>query len=427
MSESRSALVGIVVLSGAMFLTISARAGNNFTNTGNTYLFTAGNFSAVAGSSLPPISSFSGSFSIAAPGPLGTNLNAAPVSSSILNGAPYGSSYLNQSGISIQQLQLFSSSYMFPAFGPTPNYVLAINNSQTASPTVASFLYGNNTNLYHAGTANAVDVNIGFGGYNIAGANPLNGNPYISSNGGLTVFDMTLTTHFGTVSQAAASLGYTGFDFVSTITLPAAANPLPLYNPLGSMLFGPNNVPYVNSPLGTPYNDTLEEYAYNIGANGPNPQMVGLYFNPLPSAVNSQLPSEAGSSLTFTDQPADFCNYGAGLTQCATPLEFTTSLVGYNIAGNSVVIGNPLFSVQWTSNYEPKASGGISVISGSDDSPSGDGGIGGINVISVNGVLVASVPESSSWILLVCGFGFIVLLSRRPCATRRYSRLLSRT
>ena len=260
-----------------------------------------------------------------------------------------------------------------------------------------------------------------------------------------------------TLGQAASKLGYVGFDWIQTATIPS---PSPFYqkgNP--TALTGqivdppPGDYTYNNPP-----NDTYPFY-YNLAdaISSENNMPTGK------CAVYSQsgcvIPLGTGTSLNFSDGPADICIAGpngmpsvgysnnlataqslCGGSKLALPssfLSFTTEIVGVTAppvttktsplappdCGTCVFLGG--FS--WDDNFngtventfpDPKTgTGGVfnPVALTSDVPVDPTSGTGGITIVSVNGT---SVPEPSTLILLATSLFFCwVMVGKRKIPT----------
>lgn len=208
---------------------------------------------------------------------------------------------------------------------------------------------------------------------------------------------------FVTLDQAAAALGYSGFNWQQTVDYIPDPNPYRLReNPFET--------------LEPPFLDPVPGGYFT----GPENHSYPFYYD---NSIIGNYESDDGYSLGFHDLPSDYClSGGIGNTMplCgfrnAAPGEaiyFTTYLVGVNLDGTA---GDPLFSFKWKSDYNGTVGGTVTL---SNELPADPGsGYGGTTLLSTR-YYGSSVPEPSAWLLLLSGFtaaGAALRIQRRQIA-----------
>jgi hypothetical protein len=219
-----------------------------------------------------------------------------------------------------------------------------------------------------------------------------------------------------TLIAAANACGFTGFDWVQTIT----------QWPGPSGLFAASNLTTSISipPLAAMSDPPSGGYTYTVSQTPPFLGAYPFYYNPASLSLDCAEYSSAGScleniisspnTLNFFDAPQNPCLPGGAFlgipTICqgglngAASMAFTTSLVG--ICGSAPSPGcsspgmpsTPLYQWTWTSNFNGSAgadSGGT--VSASSYRPDAGTGSGGVAITSINGVqLTATLGVSST-------------------------------
>lgn len=200
----------------------------------------------------------------------------------------------------------------------------------------------------------------------------------------------------GGLSEAAAALGYIGFDWQQTITNWPDAN----LHKFGGALLTPvpaPNPPFLDPPLGG--------YSYNpCGGKAPGASAAAaypFYFDPTGSSSNcwSLAANETDdTTLSFADEPMDHKLTAADIAAGNIP-EFTTALVGI-LPG--YIPGPELFEWTWDTTYNggAGANGDVSTSANSPYFDPGFGGTGHVTIRSINGI---PVPEPPALFLLVSG------------------------
>jgi hypothetical protein len=221
-----------------------------------------------------------------------------------------------------------------------------------------------------------------------------------SSTNQPTVMNATFTPNFGlSLDQAAKLGGFIGFNWQQSIT--AWPSPSTLY-PFGTNI-NPNNPtgltapPKFLDPVPGGYTSTGHDISY-----------------PFFYTANVDLP-KTNNTLFFSDQPFEPCLFGGSGAGCGgkvaplgSVMAFETDLVGVLPGG----LGVPLYEFDWISTYT--GTPGIGTVAQSKsiiDDPGG--GVGGVTLLS------ASVPEPSTWAMMLLGFaglGFAFRRSRRKAA-----------
>ena len=191
-----------------------------------------------------------------------------------------------------------------------------------------------------------------------------------------------------TLSNAAAALGYIGFDWQQTITNWPDAN---LRNHSGTLIVPTTPTgsfpPFLDPPVG----------GYNYNPCGGNPAFGGgsapgasgaanpFYFTVAASSDCWSLSqNETPTTLTFGDEPMDNLLSKANILAGNIP-KFTTDLVGI-MPGD--MPSAPLFVWTWQTTYNGSATTGITA-SRSANSPKATarfGGTGHVTITSINGV-----------------------------------------
>lgn len=233
-----------------------------------------------------------------------------------------------------------------------------------------------------------------------------------------------------TLSGAATTCGYAGFDWQQFITynvcpssssaaVPSASNvcPAPTTTPTGLAAGGPQingvTLPQVSDPppggwsyltvvsTGLPYNPYPYYYPeYNaITNNGPFPQVMQGSLTGVPPLINID-----DVKLLFSDGPTEVCLPTGPPTQnlmtarnqqCGGPFEtqpvgsylgFTTNLVGVNLDGSP---GPPMYQWTWQTTYNGTV-GGISGLAGFFPHDP-NSGAGYVTITSINGVAVPPI------------------------------------
>jgi hypothetical protein len=197
-----------------------------------------------------------------------------------------------------------------------------------------------------------------------------------------------------TLSQAAAKLGYIGFDWQQTITNWPNAD---LFSIDGTPLtpVPSPNPPYLDPPLGG--------YSYNP-CGGPAPGASGganpFYYNPAPSNdCWSLAKNETTTTLSFGDEPMDPELTPAQIAAGDVPT-FTTELVGILPGG---MPGKVQFEWTWETTYNGFASTNPASSARAANSPQlqpGFDGTGHVTILSIKGF---PIPEPSALFLLASG------------------------
>jgi hypothetical protein len=215
------------------------------------------------------------------------------------------------------------------------------------------------------------------------------------------------------LAQAAAAMGYTGFDWQQTIT--DWANP-DLHNSAGNLLVPvPPNQAFLDPPVsGYSYNPCGINAPFSTAAATANP----FYYSPNPNISPSDCftvaAHVAGNTLKFGDEPMDRQLTATQIAAGEFPT-FTTDLVGV-LPGN--ITGPPLF--EWTWNTTFNGSTGSASRSANEPGQELDPCAtctGHVTITSINGV---PVPEPSPFIaftssvLAILGFRWTAARSRRP-------------
>ena len=208
----------------------------------------------------------------------------------------------------------------------------------------------------------------------------------LSVNAAGTSISASFTNTSGdTLTQAAATCGFTNFDWQQLITI--VPTPSPYNDASGSNLSAP-----------APFNDPPPNgYSYQ---NPPNAVQLPVYYNLFTGAADplSLAYNEVGNTLYFFDAPADPCLPGGSYSSfCNAPdpagsyLGFSTHLVG--------VIGNPPnatvqdtgIGFSWTDNFNGTV-GGIAVLNGTRPVDP-HSGTGGITLTAVNNTPTYQYPK----------------------------------
>jgi len=205
-------------------------------------------------------------------------------------------------------------------------------------------------------------------------------------------FDLTL-------NQAAALCGVQGFAWQQTVIAMPSPNP-----------FRAANAP--NTELQAPFPDPPEGGYTGAGYVGlPIDNSYPFYCDPAgdPACLVSS------NLMVFQDRPADPCLAGGLGIGCggstALPglsMGFLTSLV--TVVSNDVA-GDSLFTWTWASNFNGTAGGTWQTKSYFPIDPGS--GTGGVTLLSVNGVPVASAPEPSTLRLLSVAFFVFIAFQKR--------------
>lgn len=225
---------------------------------------------------------------------------------------------------------------------------------------------------------------------------------------GIAMFG-TFTPNGGlTLSQAAAAMGYTGFDWQQTVTNWPDQNlmtsggvlltPVPVPDP---PFLDPPPTGFSYSPCGSP----------SPAAAAANP----FYFDPTGSASDcfSLAANEQGSSLYFGDEPMDHRLTPANVALGNIP-EFTTDLVGI-LPGNTP--GPNLFEWTWNSTYNGSTGGASRSANLPNQVPPDpcDTCTGHANIVSINGVPVPEPPMLYAFALgVLASLGLRRAIQQRP-------------
>ena len=232
-----------------------------------------------------------------------------------------------------------------------------------------------------------------------------------------------------TLSAAATTCGYAGFDWQQFITyavcpssasaaVPSASNvcPAPTTTPIGLAAGGPQidgaTLPQVSDPppggfsyltvtsTGLPYNPYPYYYPASVAItpNGVFPQVMQGSDVGVPPPINID-----DTKLLFSDGPTEVClptgqlqNLMTARTQeCGGPFEtqpagsylgFTTNLVGVNFDGSP---GPPMYQWTWQTTYNGTV-GGVSGLAGFFPHDP-NSGAGYVTITSINGVAVPPI------------------------------------
>jgi hypothetical protein len=215
------------------------------------------------------------------------------------------------------------------------------------------------------------------------------------------------------LAQAAAAMGYAGFDWQQTIT--NWANP-DLHDNSGVLLVPvPPDQPFLDPPAGGySYNPCGVSAPFSTGAQTANP----FYYSPTayPNDCFTVARHVSGNTLNFGDEPMDHQLTATQIANGNIPM-LTTDLVGYTNPSPGVYVPGPsLFEWTWNTTYN----GSIGSASRSANLPGQpldpcDTCSGHVTITSINGV---PVPEPSpfipfaSGVLAMLGFGWKVARSR---------------
>src|SRR5581483_5090476 len=235
-----------------------------------------------------------------------------------------------------------------------------------------------------------------------------------------TAISITFQPNYGlTLANAAALLGFTGFDWVQSLTVPSP-----------SPYFGNNfpNGPVINE-TGTIRDPPANGgYTYQLVEGFPN----GYFGYPFYYEYSQGLLNYEADNFTlpFFDSPADSCLVGGAhargcLNSYDAPgseLVFQTSLVGVLkdfVPGTDCLADltcEILATVNWTDTFNG-TNGGISV-TWSDTPVDPNTGTGGISILSVDdGTTAAPLPNT-----LIMMLGGLALLAYLAAGTRRENR-----
>jgi hypothetical protein len=258
------------------------------------------------------------------------------------------------------------------------------------------------------------------------------GNPGGSQNSAGVAMFASFTPGEGlSLSEAAALLGYTGFDWVQIITNWPDPN---LYSASGALLTPvPPRKPFHDPPFGG--------YNYNpCGGAAPGAANTAFpfYYNPVRSTdcwsvaenettvgdnedhgdqpVVGLQDGEEPNTLHFADEPMDPELTPADIAAGDIP-EFTTELVGYTLVHGKYVPGPALFEWTWETTYNGQVGG----TARSANIVSGVGGTGQITILTFDGV---PVPEPPALILLASGVLAILIVRKAADWNRNRCRLV---
>lgn len=206
----------------------------------------------------------------------------------------------------------------------------------------------------------------------------------------MNVADTSISASFtntsgDTLPNAAATCGFTNFDWQQLITI--LPTPSPFDDASGNNLSAP-----------TPFNDPPPNgYSYQ---NPPNAVQLPVYYNLFIGASDplSLVNNEVGNTLYFFDAPADPClpggNYSGfcnGSDPAGSYLAFSTHLVG--IVGNppNATVQDTGIGFSWTDNFNGTV-GGTAVLNGARPVDPGSG-TGGITLTAVNNIPSYQYPK----------------------------------
>ena len=243
------------------------------------------------------------------------------------------------------------------------------------SQTSAGSVTLNQASVFNAVMQNSVHVTAG-------GPSSLTAQP--------TSITATFTPKFGLTQQQAAALGgFSGFNWVQTVTWPTPSHIFSVLSP---------TVPLTNF-TDPPPGGYVGQLPY---PNASNP----FYYNNVIDSSNvwSITNHTQGNTLDFYDRPQNpYLPIGEREI-------FTTDLVGTLNVPNGTIY-QPLVQFTWTSDFTPVlfGQGYGGVMTDSLPGQGADTGTGGVKILSET-YFGPDVPEISTWLMVLLGFAGIVTL-----------------